>query len=473
MIRFQKRTNRKEIFLLVQAMLVLFMISCQKNVDLNSVASSQGEQSTSGGVTYYVDPSSSSSTQNGSLNNPWKTLTQVNNYMSHFNPGDKICFKKGQHFKGSLVIYASGTASSPIVFTTYGSGAKPVFEYDLNTSKAVDDRLIFDVANTQYIVLNGFKITDQGLSLSNHSSNARMGTGIEIGNSSHITVKNMEMSLLGKGVGIQGDYNVVHNCKFDNMRMIVNDGAPNNDFGANGIVLSGSNNEISNNYITNNWATSHDYGYDGGAIEFFGPYSNNKIMYNHCINNEGFMEFGSGSSGYASNNVVQYNLLVNNGNVSYINNSGAFNLQVKNYQFLNNNVIETTTQRNGSSYLFSTAATPSSNTLVAKNNVFWISRSVTVARSTFTSSSFTHANNIYRMASGSIGYSLTSSELNIGLSTPVFLNVSSSDPSNWNYTLASSSPAIDFGANLGITKDIQGGSVYLGHSPDAGIVETK
>jgi hypothetical protein len=244
----------------------------QANVD--KITANQLTATTSG-ASYYVDPSSTASTQNGSISAPWKTLAQVNNNMWRFAPGDHIYFKKGQRFKGSLTIYVSGTASAPISFTTYGSGAAPVFEYDLNTSTQVMGRMLIDVAHSQYINLDGFQLTDSGLNPSDHNTKARVATGVNIGNSSFVQVSNMNMSLLGMGVSITGSNNTITHCTMENMRMVINDGSSGNDFGANGVAISGSNNTISYNTFRDLWAPSTDYKYDGGAVEFYGPYSNN------------------------------------------------------------------------------------------------------------------------------------------------------------------------------------------------------
>ena len=81
---------------------------------------------------YYVDASTTSSTQNGSLANPWKTLSQVSNNMSLFQPGDFILFKRGQTFTGTLYPTRRGTASAPLTFGAYGTDTKPKFARHFN-----------------------------------------------------------------------------------------------------------------------------------------------------------------------------------------------------------------------------------------------------------------------------------------------------------------------------------------------------
>ncbi len=75
---------------------------------------------------YYVSSSSGNDNADGrSESTAWKTVSKVNK-MS-FSPGDIISFKKGDVWRESLNINNSGSASAYIVFTSYGSGAKPQF----------------------------------------------------------------------------------------------------------------------------------------------------------------------------------------------------------------------------------------------------------------------------------------------------------------------------------------------------------
>ena len=57
---------------------------------------------------------------------PWKTLDKLNSFSANFEPGDHILFKRGETFSGSITINKSGSDNAPIVFSAYGTGAKPV-----------------------------------------------------------------------------------------------------------------------------------------------------------------------------------------------------------------------------------------------------------------------------------------------------------------------------------------------------------
>lgn len=66
------------------------------------------------------------STQAKNSSTPWKTITKLNSYFPNINPGDSILFKCGETFAGTITLAQSGTAASPIVISSYGTGSKPV-----------------------------------------------------------------------------------------------------------------------------------------------------------------------------------------------------------------------------------------------------------------------------------------------------------------------------------------------------------
>ncbi len=81
-------------------------------------------------TTYYFSTSSGddsrTSTQAKNPSTPWKTLGKLNSFFSSLHPGDVVLFKRGDTFYGSITVSKSGTAGSPIVFSAYGTGNRPV-----------------------------------------------------------------------------------------------------------------------------------------------------------------------------------------------------------------------------------------------------------------------------------------------------------------------------------------------------------
>ena len=420
--------------------------------------------SISNATNFYVDPSSTASTQTGTLAAPWKTLSQVQSKMNTFNPGDFIYFKKGQVFTGTLEISRSGTATAPITFSSYGSDTTmPVF-----TGAAAST---IHVSYQQYIVIDGIKITDFTMNPDDHTAEANIKLAIYIDGSSYTTVKNCDISLVGGGVNIQGSNNTVDRTTIQNMRMIVNTPGGDDDYGAIPIIISGSNNIITNNFFKDGYGASYDYTYDGGAIEVYGVLnSNNKIMYNTAIDCDGFMEIGYDNGGNSDSNMVAYNKIINCGELVYISNSGSWATSVVNLKFFNNVIVSTANLlRMPNTMIGMSSSSTVSNIINLKNNIFWLTAGIDVASpGKFTGTQMTHEDNIYHLGTNSVlNYTANTSELSTLVA--LFTNTTSSDPVQWDYHPIAGCPAIDFGQNLGIQKDFAGNTVPA--VPNAGILE--
>jgi hypothetical protein len=81
---------------------------------------------------YYLNPNSKSSSSDGSFNNPYKLLDEINNLQ--LVPGDSILLASGTTITGSLILKnVKGTEAKPIVISGYNSGVqsnnqKPVID---------------------------------------------------------------------------------------------------------------------------------------------------------------------------------------------------------------------------------------------------------------------------------------------------------------------------------------------------------
>ncbi|SOD92058.1 NPCBM/NEW2 domain-containing protein [Spirosoma fluviale] len=75
-------------------------------------------------TTYYVANSGSDANSGNSEGTPFQTLAKVNSLA--LQPGDAVLFRRGDTFRGSLVIRQSGAPGRPIVIDAYGAGGKPV-----------------------------------------------------------------------------------------------------------------------------------------------------------------------------------------------------------------------------------------------------------------------------------------------------------------------------------------------------------
>jgi parallel beta-helix repeat protein len=78
------------------------------------------------GANYYVKNGGNDGADGLSDGNAWETVNKVN--ISSFSPGDTIFFNKGDTWREQLTVPSSGSSGSPIVFTSYGSGADPIIK---------------------------------------------------------------------------------------------------------------------------------------------------------------------------------------------------------------------------------------------------------------------------------------------------------------------------------------------------------
>lgn len=424
-------------------------------------------------ATYYVDPSSTATTANGSLATPWKTLAQVNSNMSLFQPGDQILFKRGQKFNGTLSITRSGTAGNPIVFGAYGTGADPHFW----GTGSVISYLIY-MNNRSYITFYGLNISDTTISATDRTTPSNIQRAFYIdGSSTNVLIRKCRLDRVGVGAYIVGPGNQIDSCDIGNMRMVRNTPQsvhPDDDYGANPVVISSASNKITYNYFHDCWATSYDYGYDGGAIEYYGNgASNNYVAYNTFYDCNGVVESGSGNAGLIENNVFAYNKMINNSSLFFISNSGSFVVTVRNMQFYNNVIVENVVGRLNESNMFSLrVSTTQQGVAIMKNNIFWLTNGIDVARSgQFTAGQLVHEDNIYKLGTGSLlNFTAHSSEL-VTTSNSIFANSSHADPRNWDFNPAAASPAVDFGQTVGFVRDFVGNPVPMAAAPDAGIIE--
>ena len=95
---------------LKKALIIIFLV-------LNTIASA---------TDYYISSSGNDANNGLSSSTPWKTIAKVNSAFSTFLPGDRILFKRGDTFSGTITITRSGSPGNPIIISAYGTGAYPV-----------------------------------------------------------------------------------------------------------------------------------------------------------------------------------------------------------------------------------------------------------------------------------------------------------------------------------------------------------
>lgn len=140
------------------------------------------------GNVYYVS-NSGNDAHDGSLKNPWKSLQKAS--QANIKPGDRICFKSGETFTGSLNLEnVYGSSGKPVIISSYGDG-KAVIDGRNGTG--------IRLSNCKYMVINNLKIKGSGRKTNQN------GSGIDMVHSSYVTMDDLETSgFQNAGVWITG-----------------------------------------------------------------------------------------------------------------------------------------------------------------------------------------------------------------------------------------------------------------------------
>ena len=389
---------------------------------------------------YYVDSEKGSDDNPGTTPDlPWQNLTKVQ--ATRFIPGSVIHFKRDSSWTGSLLIHDSGEPGDPITFTAYGSGQLPVLRNpgdSNNRTKAV-------VIDADWIVVEDFLIQDVFLA------------GVQVlRNSEHNVIRSIEVTGTGFGVVLEGQSNLVMGSYIHDLHMVNNTPGGNDDYGAVGVSIENSFNEVSYNRILNCIAPSYDFGVDGGAVEWWSTADGISVHHNWASENDGFLEVGGGS---ARNATVAYNVSVNNSRFAAFNLDGAYGSMVEDFRIENNTIVEIATDRRGWDVLWFSSE-PISNTVLLRNNLMYVDWFSTVANR----AGFAHSHNLYYLLNGTeLNFEPGPDEL---LTDPTFV-----DLANRNFKLLESSPAIDAGLFLDYSLDFEDAPVPVGLAPDLGAYE--
>jgi hypothetical protein len=390
-------------------------------------------------ASYYVDSAGGSDANGGtSPAAPWKSLGKVNS--TTFKAGDTINFKRGGTWDGGLVLRSSGTSASPITVTAYGTGARPT----IRNSRGGQYGSAIDIYGS-YVVVERLLVRDAGT----HGVWSRPGAH-------HNTIRDIEATAVGIGVGVDGPNNLIIDCYAHDLHMVVNTVGGYEDYGAVGYWLysGASNTEVAYNKCINCRAPSHDFGYDGGALEIFvtagKTLTNVNVHHNWAENTVGFVETGGG--GMIRNVTMAYNVLYNTGSAVCLNSDTA----VATFTF-DHNTFATVA---GDGYRVFHCR-PDLSALTVRNNIFY--SNVQIANT----GRFTHSHNLYHVVNqvngSGVGYPLSTGERT---GPPGFVNVGAV-----NLHLQPGSPAIDAGLSLGYTRDVEGKAVPAGAAPDMGAYE--
>lgn len=405
---------------------------------------------------------------------PWASLSKVRSSMSSLGAGDSILFMRGNSFSGTLTMFGKNN----MYFGAYGTGDNPLF---WGTGTAITT--LFRLTTCSNITFENLIISDTTISATDRTVQAKLQRVFIVeSNSQNNRFINCVMDRIGYGFYFTAKSNgqTVERCEIGNLRMIKNTPTtinPDDDYGGVPVQISSRNNRILNNYFHDCYAVSYDYKFDGGGIEFFeegDTISGNQIMYNTFNDGNGTLEHGSSSDGIANNpiqnNTFAYNKVINCEGLFYINNRGQYMTRVKNLMVYNNVIVETKVPRLGTARMMSMATTDTTvGIAIVRNNIVRLTNGNAVYKSTvFAGSQLVRSNNLYQLSGGSVlNYALVPTE--ISSLTPVWINMTSTDPINWNYSPLAGSIIINRGTWVNITRDFSGNTVS--NPPNIGILQ--
>ncbi len=405
------------------------------------------------GATYYVDCSAGSDSSSGtSQSTAWRSLSKASN--AALQPGDRLLFKRGCVWDGTLMLKRSGTSSNPITVAAYGSGELPRIQNG-NDQVAVWG---------SHLIIQQIHVRANPDSIDSQCSSARVGQkrGFRFysGSAHNVLEHSLATDLYGGIWLATGSHHItVRNNTLRNNNMKMEHPDRNDSSGAVGIAVQGDDSIISHNDITGSYACSRVHGRDGAAIEIYAG-RRNRVQYNISRDNHIFTELGDSR---AEDNIYAYNRIATGlTGAKFLTTRGDGTrygpvLRTKVY----NNVVHLTASNTWGVYCYSNCG---SNILSMKNNIIWVNGTAGYA-----DRAFDETHNIYWRADGkpNVRYTMGSTSIK---ADPLWAAPGSAD-----YRLKSSSPAINSGAmaavNHGFTTDLGGLSVPQGSAPDRGAHE--
>jgi hypothetical protein len=399
---------------------------------------------------------------------PWKSLKNLN---GKFLPGDNILFAKGSSYTGGFVFTSSGTATKPIVFSSYSVEADvilqtprkelaPILEkYGAGPAPSFTNPVwnvlygnIFRIEGS-YVVIDGLYFHDNtNPPESDHKNKNVQKLGavyLALGTHDNV-VKNCEFFHTPVGIKVKGTNNII-------TRNYLHDATERMAFswGPIAIMIVCGHNEISFNRVENYGSYGGPYGSDGGVIELDGVDDNFNasdinIHHNISFGNQGFLEMAARD---VENVTVSYNL---SDDMNQFIGGG----RMKNVQVYNNTVIRTR-EPNVDRFVFWTFY-PDGTAFTVRNNIFVIAKDIQVfgpfvkpvghVRTAI--GDHQHDHNLYFSAGSPdpigapIGVHAGKGDI---IADPLFV-----DFENRNFRLKENSPGRNKGVKLGYTVDLDG-----------------
>jgi hypothetical protein len=478
-------------------------------------------------ATYYVDATNGDDSNPGTSEpEPWKTIAKVNN--SNFQPGDFILFKRGETWREQLTVPSSGSEGNPITFGGYGSGDKPIIngadlvvgwkQHDTNIWKSsvsakpeviVLDGKVGNKKNSQenvdslydwYWISNYAYIysvsdpdtayTNPGIEATQTRGGAEHGCPIDYNGKDYITIENIHVKYADDFaiIVVHANNAIIQDCEIDTPRR-------------SGIQVGGSDNVLIKRCSMHDSIQGHGVYLDG--LEANGT-DNPIVEYCNIYGNEYQGIQLNGNNAYrVTNPIVRYNLLHDNkshGINDLSSNDGKYyyNVIYGNGRYGIAHAYDDSQDPDGN--FSSINAVDYNNTICAdigwrgiyvsgkstghmiKNNIlYWSTTNVHSSNlihvSTDGDASLDY-NCYYATTNGgfhlkgtdynsfSVWQSSTEQDNHSIDSNPLFINPSVSD-----FRLQSTSPSINAGISVDLTRDFEGTPVPQGNGVDIGAYE--
>ena len=382
------------------------------------------------GPNYYVDDVNGNDGNSGTSESaPWRTLGKASSFT--LSPGERLLFRRGGAWSGTLKIEESGAAGLPVVIGPYGSGAPPVIQ-----------------GANECIVLFGSGIVVAQMQMQDCWSGVRISGGASFNRvDGNVITGNVAGVLVSSGAS---DNVIIGNTFQNNNKMSVNTPGGYDDSGAFGVLLNGDRNEVLNNFISGSDAFSYDYGRDGAAVEIYEG-QGNSIHHNVAVDNHAFSELGDPST---RDNTFGYNLVQSSlPDSTFLVTRGGTDGHgpVVNTRLFNNTVVMTGPGSQG----FVCHGGCNGGVLVMRNNIIQA-----VLKAGYADGAFDEDYNFY-------GGGITQFPLgpHSGVGNPMF-----NDPAAGDFHLAGGSPAVDSGIDMGYSADLEGRSVPRDGNGDGVVV---
>ena len=243
-------------------------------------------------TTYYVSASAGSDTNSGcSSSAPWQTLAQVN--ATTFTAGNQILFADGDSWSGTLAPLGSGASGSPIVISSYGSGAAPIIAGG-GAASAVH------LLNQQYVTVQNLEITNTTATAAPRAGVLVDNTTSGILNGIHLVGNNIH-DVLGFWNGAHGQpsddsgisFNLSDSFAGNGWNDVLIDGNTLTHVDAGGIYI-GSVAGIGHSIVTTNVVIQNNSITDAGGNDVVCIYCSSPLVQHNVTTDSGYRYSGAG-----------------------------------------------------------------------------------------------------------------------------------------------------------------------------------